>query len=515
MQKLKNWLNWLDLHILKLAVFGFIFVIPLYPKLPLKMINYTFIAIRVDDIYVAFVALIFAIQFFRKRVTLPSKRMVWIFVAYWIAVFASYLWGYFVQDTVIINHLGLLHSLRRIEYMFIFFVVFATIKSKKDFFVYMNVIFSVLLVVSIYAFGQKFIGWPAVQTMNPEYAKGYLLVLDSWARVSSTFAGHYDLAAYLILLMPLLIGFYLYTGSKKYMILVVIALGVLVLTASRASYIAFLSSIALYLVYVRKFKVLAFVLIITALLTPLSDNLANRLSRTFQPTKVFIDSQTGDTFVARKLQPDDLPPGDFGAKDSSGYKTTAKNAVILKPEEELAARNQIRDSLLYEADRSGKVYTPEEINDAVDGIFLRQIPITKYLPDISISTRLQSSWPRAWSAFTQNILLGSGPSSLGEATDGDYFRWLGELGLLGTTLFLGLLTAIAWPIWQTARRMSTKTSYLFHGFVAAFIGVFVNASYIDIFEASKLAYTFWLMAGIFYASLPFFYSKLKITNLKI
>ncbi|MBP9691044.1 O-antigen ligase family protein, partial [Candidatus Woesebacteria bacterium] len=300
-----------------------------------------------------------------------------------------------------------------------------------------------------------------------------------------------------------------------YMVLLTIALGVLVLTASRASYIAFLASIILYLVYVRKFKVLLFVLITTALLTPLSDNLSNRLTRTFQQTKVFVDSDTGNAFVARKLQPDDLPPGDYGAVNQFGAPTTQKDAVKLKPEEEAAARKQIRDAFIDQANTAGKAYSAEEINSAVDAIFMRQIPITKYLPDISISTRMQSSWPRALNAFLKNIWLGSGPSSLGEATDGDYLRWLGEVGIIGTGLFLAIFSAIAWPIWQAARTMAPKKSYLFHAFIFAFMGLFINASYIDIFEASKLAYTFWLVAGIFYAAYPLFQTKLKTHKLKL
>ncbi len=516
MEKLKVSLQWLDKHLLKILVIGFIFIIPLYPKLPLRMINYTFVAIRLEDIYVALMGLAFLIQFFRKKVTVPW-RMFWLFAVFWVALFASFIWGYYVQGTVIIDHLGFLHSIRRIEYMLIFFVAYTTIKTKKDFFLYMKLIFITLAIVSAYGYGQKFLGWPAVQTMNPEYAKGYLLVLDSWARVSSTFAGHYDLAAYLILLMPIVIGFYLHSGKKMYLALFLLTLGVLVLTASRASYIAYLGAITLYLVYVRRFKILLFVLIATAILTPLSDNLSNRLTRTFQQSKVFVDSETGETFVARQLQPDDLPPGDFGAKPNTIPSiNSGKGATVLKPEEEQAARKQIREALIEEANQQGKQYSPEEINAAVDSIFLRQIPVTKYLPDISISTRLQVSWPRAFAAFMRNIWLGSGPSSLGEATDGDYLRWLGEMGLLGTTALLSIFATIAWYVFQAARHMNRKNSYLFHAFVAAFIGVFVNASYIDIFEASKLAYTFWLVAGIFYASVPLFLKRsIQTEKLKI
>lgn len=511
MEKLKNWLKWLDEHVLKLLVIGFIFLIPLYPKLPLKMVNYTFVAVRLEDVFVAIIAIVFAIQFLRKKVTVPWK-MFWLFVAYWIAVFASFLWGYFVQGTVIIDHLGFLHSARRVEYMLIFFVVYSTIRSKKDFFLYMKLIFGTLFLVSIYGYGQKFLGWPAVQTMNPEYAKGYILILDSWARISSTFAGHYDLAAYLILLMPIVIGFYLYTGKKWYLALFIVALGVLVLTALRSAYIGYLIAIILFLLYVRKFKLLVFVLVATAIMTPLSDNLANRLTRTFQESKVFVDSETGEAFVARNLQPDDLPPGDFGANKPGGIPAVQ---TAVKPEEEAAARKQIREAIVTESEQSGKKYSPEEINAAVEEIFARQVAVTKYLPDISISTRLQVSWPRAINMFLGNIFLGGGPSSLGEATDGSYLRWLGEFGLIGTTIFLAIFTAIAWPIWQAARRMKPKTSYLFHSFIFAFMGVFISASYIDVFEASKLAYTFWLVAGIFYASYPYFLSKLPAQKLKI
>jgi len=125
------------------------------------------------------------------------------------------------------------------------------------------------------------------------------------------------------------------------------------------------------------------------------------------------------------------------------------------------------------------------------------------------------SWPRAFQAFTKNLLLGSGPSSLGEATDGDYFRWLGETGLLGTSIFLIILGSIMMSIKRHVALMQKKHSYIFYGFLFGFIGLFINAGYIDLFEASKLAYVFWLLAGIFYASSIYFVPKQKIESLKI
>jgi len=512
MKKLKTLFEWLDKHLLKTLVFGFIFIIPLYPKLPLRMINYTYIAIRLEDIYLAIIVGVFLIQLVRRRVSLPRYLTI-LFVTYWALNFISYLYGYFVQNTVIINHLGLLHSLRRVEYMSIFFIAYATVKTRKDFFQYLSLMLVVLGIVSMYGIGQKFLGWPAVQTMNPEFAKGYILVLESWSRISSTFAGHYDLSAYLILLMPIVISFYLYTKRRSYLVLFIIALGALVLAGSRASYLAYVGVMIMYLSYLKKFKLLIFVLVATAVLTPLSDNLANRLSRTFQQTKVFVDSETGNAFVARNIVPDDLPPGDFGAK--AGIPAVG-TVTQLTDKEELQAKKQIRESIAKQAQDVGKKYSVEELNRLVEEMFARQIPMVKYLPDISISTRLQVSWPRAFRAFSQNFFIGSGPSSLGEATDGDYLRWLGEVGLLGTSALLAVFGVISVRIFKTARRMTKHNSYLFHGFVFAFIALFVNASYIDIFEASKVAYTFWLLAGIYYAGFSLFQSRrIPVSKLKI
>ncbi|HRN70733.1 MAG TPA: O-antigen ligase family protein [Candidatus Woesebacteria bacterium] len=502
MKKLTTLLQWLDQHILKILVIGFIFIIPLYPKLPLQMINYTYVALRLEDIYIAFVGLVFGIQFLRKKVTLP-KKFVWLIGIYWIIVFISYLWGYFVQGTIAVHHLGLLHSLRRVEYMLIFFVVFTTIKSKEDFFLYIKLIFSVLCIVSMYGIGQKFFGWPAVQTMNPEYAKGYILILDSWARISSTFAGHYDLSAYLLLLMPIILGFYMYSKNRIYIAIFTLALATLILAGSRASYLSYIGAIGLFLLYTRKWQLLLFVVIITAILTPLSDNLTERLTRTFQETKIFVDPQTGEAIIPGESKPDELPRGNFGANVNTNNLPTT-NQVEVDPQTEKLAKEQIRDSIIKEAQKKGQTLTEAEIRALVEQTFGEQVAISKYLIDISLSTRFQVAWPRAVAAFIKNPLLGLGPSALGEATDGDYFRWIGETGLLGTVAFIAIFFELVKTMWDKLKNMTQNNRYIFLGFLFGFLGLFVNASYIDVFEASKVAYTFWLLAGIFIAAVPFF-----------
>ncbi|MDA1317243.1 MAG: O-antigen ligase family protein [bacterium] len=512
MEKLKTLLQWLDKHLLTILVIGFIFIIPLYPKLPFKMINYTYVAVRLEDFYMVIISLVYFIQFLRKKVTVPWG-MLMLCGAYWISVFVSYLYGYFIQESIAINHLGFLHSLRRIEYMAIFFIVYTTIRSKKDFYTYINLIFMVLFIVGVYGFGQRFAGWPAVQTMNPEFAKGYFLVLESWARISSTFAGHYDLGGYLILLMPIIIGCYIATNKKVYFALFTVALMALILSASRASYLAYAVTMIPFLIYVRKFKVLIVIIALTAILTPLSDNLTSRISRTFQQTQIFVNPESGDVIVPRVKRADTLPPGDYGINSITTGGAIPLVEVDSKAVEETKAL--IKNSVLEEAERNNTTLTTEETNAMVNEIFGTYVPVNKNLLDISISTRFQVAWPRAIAAFIRNPLLGTGPSSLGEATDGDYLRWIGELGLLGTTTFLAILGTIFIKVWKATKLMTRKMQYLYYGFLFGIAGVFFNAGYIDLFEASKLAYTFWLVAGVFFAAIPFVIKKESVDKLKL
>ncbi len=512
MKKLIKSLQWIDENILKILVMGFIFIIPLYPKLPFKMIEYTYVAFRLEDFYLALVGIVFFIQFLRRKVTIP-KKFAFLIGLYWVVIFASYLYGFYVQGSVRVNSIGLLHSLRRIEYMLIFFVAFTTIRSKQDLFTYLKLIMGVLSIVSIYGVGQKFLGWPAVQTMNPEYAKGYFLVLDPLARISSTFAGHYDLSAYILLLMPIVLGLYLHSKNKIYLGVFLLSLIALVLAGSRASYLSYVGAVSLYLIYNKKFKLLLMVILATAILTPLSDNLSSRLTRTFQQTKVFVDPTTGEAIIPGEQSPDNLPRGNFGADVDTADLDKLKVVEVDEATKKLA-KKEIRENLIEESKKTGRQYTELELQALIDEEFLNRIPTNKYLIDISISTRFQVSWPRAINGLKTNPLLGLGPSSLGEATDGDYFRWLGESGLLGTLTFLAIFFEIIRTIWKKLKTMEQKDKYIFLGFLFGFLGLFVNASYIDVFEASKVAYTFWLLAGIFVAAVPFFSTGSKEKNAK-
>ena len=123
--------------------------------------------------------------------------------------------------------------------------------------------------------------------------------------------------------------------------------------------------------------------------------------------------------------------------------------------------------------------------------------VNSVVSDISFATRLQIEWPRAIEAFGKSPFLGTGPSSITEATDNDFLRWLGEFGLLGTTFFIMILFSVAKNIFIKISKIAKDNRLLGLGFVFGLLALLINATYIDVFEASKVAYTFWTVAGLF------------------
>ncbi len=531
MEKVKNSLRWLDNNIFKLLFIGFIFLIPLYPKFPLVQVNFTYIAIRLEDVYFALMSAVFFIQLLRKKLAVNTK-MLKIFILFWSAVFISFLFGYYVLKTVEFFHIGLLHSLRRVEYMLPFLYAASLIKSDKDALFYLKLFLTATLLISLYGIGQKYFGLPAVQTMNPEYAKGRLLFLTPEARISSTFAGHYDLAAYLIFFIPLILAMFFYQNQKRYYLLAILSIYTLVLTASRISFIAYLLSAFPLLLILRKYKQTALLIAITIVMLYLNKNVLHRFTRTFQVKKVLINEKTGQIYIPQKIRPDELPAGSFAIKVDEN-KFLEKIAKEKTSEKELiqAEKEAIRDIALQiglstqEANLIAETQNIEKLKEkakhnkelakkleALKPLISKKTiaentqlarkylkPATTILSDISFATRLQVEWPRALGAFISSPLLGFGASALTEATDNDYLRWLGEFGIIGTAIFLYIL--IKKLLLQTIkfyRKSNSKFKTVVLGYAFGLWALLINASYIDVFEASKVAFTFWMLSGIIY-----------------
>lgn len=496
MKKLTNWIKWLDNNILHIFITIFIFFIPLAPKLPIHNVNYTYIYFRIDDVFMILFAAIFGIQVLRKKASL-NFRFLTLFILFWASVFLSALWGIYVNKNIIISHLGLLHSVRRIEYMFVFFVALSVIKNKKEFFKYLWLIFLSVFLVNIYGLGQKFIGWPAVQTMNPEYARGYLLFLTPEARISSTYSGHYDLAAFSVFIMPILLGFYFFKKQLKYFLLFILSILIIVFTASRISYGAYVISSLTFLIFLKKPKHFIIILLATILFTYSSKNLTSRFSRTFQVKQIFVNQNTGQVVVPQQMTAKDLPAGSFYIDIDKGKTGTNIPSVNANPKQKELLKERILDEIRTDARSKGRKLTFQEEQDTYASMAAKLLPVNTLVSDISLATRLQIEWPRAIGAFLRSPILGTGPSSITEATDNDYLRAIGEVGLLGAGLFFLILFFIVKSLVDAARKKENTNKYLYYGFLFGLFGLLFNAGYIDVFEASKIAYQFWFIAGLF------------------
>ncbi len=500
MERLIKWLKWFDKNLIKLLLIGFIFLIPIYPKFPLQVVNYTYVAIRLEDFYITFMVLVFLIQVLRKKVGL-RKDFLLIFSLFWIAVFISFLYGVFIKETILYRQVGFFHALRRVEYMIVFFIAASLITSPKELYYYLRLIMISLLFVSLYGIGQKFLGFPAIQTMNDEFAKGRILYLTPEARISSTFAGHYDLAAYIVLLMPLVLALRFYKKTLLYFFLFIISLFTLTLTASRVSYIAYILSVMHFIIFIKKTRLLIVVIIFTVGFTLFSKNLTSRFVKTLQIKQIFINEKTGQVIVPQKITTKELPAGTFyiPVKEKEPLKATADGNIILK--------EKIREEVRTKASKTGKTLSTIEEERLIATISARLKAITTIVSDISFATRLQVEWPRAIKAFIRSPLLGTGPSSITEATDNDYLRWLGEFGLIGTSLFLIIIFLIIKKILVSIHQLDKEEKIVYFGFLFGLLAMFINAGYIDVFEASKVAYTFWVTAGFFIGRLSLFKIK--------
>lgn len=492
MKKLTKMLGWIDEHLLQIIVTGFIFIIPLYPKFPLKFITYTYVSIRLEDLYVAFAVISFFIQVLRKKVTL-NKKFVVLFLLFWAAIFASYLTSVFITKTMPYRQLALLHTLRRVEYLSLFLIASSAIKNRKEIFFYFKVLLLVLVIVAFYGIGQKFLGFPAVQTMNPEFAKGYVLYLTPEARISSTFSGHYDLAAYLVFLMPQVLGIYFWQKKMRYFLIFVLSLFIIVLTASRISYIAYLLSVIAFLIFLRKPKTLLAVILITVILTYLSKNLTSRFFKTFQVKQIFVNEKTGQVVVPQRITAKELPAGTF-------YVTLNKNTPATKSNQQFV-RQEVLSDIIKQASSEGKILSSSEAAALAATYSANLKPFQTVVSDISFATRLQVEWPRAIKAFFSYPILGKGPATITEATDNDYLRSLGEFGILGSTAIAAILLNIFLLVFKSIPKLNEDIKPIYYGFLFGMGGLLINASYIDVFEASKVAYHFWLVSGIIIGSL--------------
>lgn len=439
-----------------------IIFIPLYPKFPLSNIVGTYVAIRLDDYIVATAILIWLVYQLNHRFPILKEPITKLVFAYYLAIIASFITAIFIYHTDPPQIL-LLHLLRRFEYTSVLFLTISTFKNHFDSAAFYLITCLTTLAVIIYGYGQKYFHLPIISTMNSEFSQGQLLQMDVWTRISSTFAGHYDLATYLSVILVVIGGIITIqknTFQKIFnIILWLLAFNLLTLTASRVSIFAFYGGIILTFILLRRFLWIIPVTLIFAFSLVNSKDLNQRLLATIPSLKNRLITTVVTTPTSSATPTITPTPVIIAFTTPSKVKTTPVPTIFRHPP------------------------TDEVIPVDVDAGVARSGEI-----------RFNAEWPRAITAFRKNFITGTGLGSITLATDNDYLRSLGESGLLGFITFLII------PLFFVIKTLKnpTKLSLIFLGAMITFM---VNAVLIDVFEASKTAYLFWIMMGIYYCSL--------------
>jgi len=448
MQKLLS----LSEKISKYLIAAVLIIVPLLPKFPLIKIPGTYVAIRFEDVLILLLGLILIPKFIVDFKKIWKDRIVSSILIFFGVTFISLIAGAVITQSVELR-MGILHWARRIEYIVPFlaaYLLIPRVKIKESVEFYFKILLIVVAIAFFYGLGQRYLHFPVIITQNEQYSKGIALRWTPGAHINSTFAGHYDLSAFIVLVMPIFLGalFTLKGSLAKLFIAIPSGMGLwlLINSISRTAQAAYLLAISVSLIFLKKFKGWVVVVSLSLIFMFMSSGLDARFT---QAIKVIYEHfRTGEGFS--------YVPGFIVRADEVTF--TVRDSVVASP-------------------------TP--------------LPV-KSLNDVSIAIRLNVEWPRAIRAFIKNPILGTGYSSIDLATDNDYLRMLGETGLLGFAAFVLIILNIG----KTFLKMfsikeklgSIEKSFLF-GVMGGAVGIFATAFLIDLFEASKLAIIFWTLLG--------------------
>src|SRR3990167_5068070 len=484
------WNNFLFVFTIFLLAF-----IPLYPKIPIIDIKNTWVYIRAEDFAVTLIILVWIILLLLKKATLKTQLTIPI-MFFWIIGGLATLHGVLVLFPSLADvfpNVAFLSFFRRIEYMSLFFIAYASIKNKKFISHVAVTLMIILLLIVGYGFGQKFLGFPAYLTMNEEFAKGAPIQLSQLSRIPSTFAGHYDLAAYLVLVIPILVS--LAFGFRniifKFSLLITASLGffLLFMTVSRVSFFVLLFSLLILLILQKKKIIIISLLVLTFVLLIFSPTLLQRFNSTISEVNVLVNAKTGGAIGQVK----EVPAAYFKEKIVENLTATGSAAVPFQLIPPIA-------SLVIEANSS----TGENLPQGTSYVNLPLSPIIKKVDmyffqkltsksgveseeisafygdylikkakayDLSFTTRFQGEWPKTFEAFKRNIFLGSGYGSVSLAVDNNYLRILGESGLFGLISFISIFIIAVIYIKKLLPKVDSgiTRSFIF-GFIAGSFG---------------------------------------------
>lgn len=530
--KFHNLISWLDQNLLFLFTCFLIAFIPLYPKLPLfEAIPGYIVRVRLEDLIVFLTALFWLVQVKRQKLKWNTPTF-WLVLLYTFSACLSILFALFVIKSVPLEliHFGktFLHFLRYLEYFAVFFIVFSVIRNYKQAIILLTIFVVTSILIAIYGYGQKYYYWPVYSTMNREFSKGLRLYLTEHARVQSTFGGHYDLAAYLVIVLTFIYALAINLKNKiiKFFLYLsyLLSLWLMVVSASRSSFIAYL--IALLIVIIisalnqqnRLKKILFFIkhsfvslILISVMMLSFGTDMYERFLQILEayPTVHYFYHDTNakrkalfdQFFVQLGLKKPSIP------RDAISLEDAQKLEHVLVPSDQRPVSSLPSDVYVNVPDYV-KIATISAEGETTYIIVEKDrtwsANALKY--GLSVAIRLDELWPNAIKGFSRDPLFGSGYATLNkksdqqfteaESTDNNFLRTLGETGLFGFIFFYGIIVINIIIAFKFVHYQNIFISALSIGFIAASIGLLLNATYIDVYASSKVAFTYWILTGL-------------------
>lgn len=437
-------------HTLDRLAFGLLLAtliaVPTFPKFPLIDLPQTSVSIRLEDFLLAVLVVVWSLSVVKKIPSILKNKQNILIAVFLLTGLVSLLSAVLITNTVSAP-VGFLHWARRLQYLVLLPIAYTLVSSSSRLRLVIKSLSLVTLYVFVFGLGQKFFNWPIITTQNAEYSQGLALSYMPGGHMISTFAGHYDLATFLIVTIPLwwllvLAGKRSMQGLKIfskfvllekafYLFLALSGIWLLTHAASRISIVSYLGAVTISLFFAKRKIFIPIIVAFSLLATGLTSNLVSRYQGIIE-------------VVVDRISTTQIVPTVLAQVESVA--TAAPSPVI---------------------------------------------------EDRSFAIRQNVSWPRAINAFLKNPLLGTGYSSLTLATDNGYLRMLGEIGALGSIAFIMFILNISLLLFRYVAKFPTDTfeSLFVIAIFSSLSGVLLNNVFIDIFEASKFAIIYWILIG--------------------
>lgn len=267
--------------LLKYLAGAILIFIPLYPKFPLFFLPSSTVAIRAED-FLLFVSGLVLIHYLFQNALFRKIPLFLPLTTFFLIGLLSSLSAVLITQNVS-KTLVFLHLFRRFEYLFVFYLFYfasrESVKNRRFLFELMVLPF---IGVFVYGLAQIYLKAPVISTMNMEFSKGVALTLQPGVQLSSTFAGHYDLAIYLAMLIIIFfVSFCLVTSLKWRGLIIsmtVLATWLFMRAGSRIGLLGLLTALFLTGLLLKKIRLSAIFIAIVLAMVLTSPNLLMRMN---------------------------------------------------------------------------------------------------------------------------------------------------------------------------------------------------------------------------------------------